>query len=125
MSNRPQFYPECAHLEIGGEGDDIPGEEWYKKFPGSYAEDGEHLNPWRLAPEGTMDADVEQIRKYSSTSTMRNTLKRRTTPSTAVQCGPGTRNDPICQVGQTNAPAGYMLNTRAFQQKFRKRKHVT
>lgn len=32
-----QFYPNCAHLEVVGEGEDVPGEEEMVRFPGGYA----------------------------------------------------------------------------------------
>ena len=30
-----QFYPNCAHLEVSGEGDEVPGEEYLVRFPGA------------------------------------------------------------------------------------------
>ncbi|PSN67305.1 glycoside hydrolase family 61 protein-like protein [Corynespora cassiicola Philippines] len=33
-ANKPQFYPECAHLEVSGDGEAFPGEEWLVKIPG-------------------------------------------------------------------------------------------
>ncbi|KAL2261150.1 hypothetical protein VTK26DRAFT_4624 [Humicola hyalothermophila] len=33
------FYPECAHLDITGDGDVLPPEEYLVRFPGVYAED--------------------------------------------------------------------------------------
>lgn len=41
VDNRPQFYPECAHLNITGEGDALPPAEYLLKFPGAYDENGE------------------------------------------------------------------------------------
>jgi hypothetical protein len=31
-----QFYPNCAQVEVKGEGVGVPGEEWLVKFPGAY-----------------------------------------------------------------------------------------
>ncbi|KAI0893577.1 glycoside hydrolase family 61 protein [Annulohypoxylon nitens] len=39
IENRPQFYPECAHLNITGTGTAVPSPEYFAKFPGSYKED--------------------------------------------------------------------------------------
>lgn len=36
-----QFYPNCAALEVGGEGEEVPGEEFLVEFPGAYAFSGE------------------------------------------------------------------------------------
>ena len=38
---KPQWYPECAHLNVAGEGNALPTEDWFYKFPGAYSEDGE------------------------------------------------------------------------------------
>jgi hypothetical protein len=32
--NKPQFYPECAHLEVRGNGTGFPGKEFMAKIPG-------------------------------------------------------------------------------------------
>lgn len=40
VAGRPQFYPECAHLNVTGTGDDLPPREFWKPFPGAYADDG-------------------------------------------------------------------------------------
>ncbi|KAH7411745.1 glycoside hydrolase [Phaeosphaeria sp. MPI-PUGE-AT-0046c] len=32
-----QFYPNCAQVEVMGEGDQVPGEEYLVKFPGAYS----------------------------------------------------------------------------------------
>ncbi|KAK0649025.1 glycoside hydrolase family 61 protein [Cercophora newfieldiana] len=39
IEDKPQFYPQCAHLEVKGEGDAVPGEEWLRRFPGAYEAD--------------------------------------------------------------------------------------
>jgi hypothetical protein len=36
----PQFYPECAHLTVSGDGDKVPGDEHLVSFPGAYSMDG-------------------------------------------------------------------------------------
>lgn len=40
VEDKPQFYPECAHLNITGDWDLLPPEEFLLKFPGVYQEDG-------------------------------------------------------------------------------------
>jgi len=40
IANRAQFYPECAHLNITGNGTGFPSENYLARFPGAYAEDG-------------------------------------------------------------------------------------
>ncbi|KAI1810789.1 lytic polysaccharide monooxygenase [Poronia punctata] len=39
IANKPQFYPECAHLNISGTGSRFPSNRYLVKFPGAYAED--------------------------------------------------------------------------------------
>jgi hypothetical protein len=34
-----QFYPECAHLVVSGEGDKFPGMEYMAKIPGVWSMD--------------------------------------------------------------------------------------
>jgi hypothetical protein len=36
----PQFYPECAHLTVTGDGNELPGEEYLVSFPGAYSLEG-------------------------------------------------------------------------------------
>ncbi|RYP66743.1 hypothetical protein DL771_007623 [Monosporascus sp. 5C6A] len=36
VANKPQWYPECAHLNITGTGSALPSAEFYVKFPGGY-----------------------------------------------------------------------------------------
>lgn len=36
-----QFYPNCAQLEVAGEGTSVPGEEFLVQFPGGYSMSGE------------------------------------------------------------------------------------
>jgi hypothetical protein len=40
IANRPQFYPECAHLNVSGSGTALPPTDFYKKFPGVYDSEG-------------------------------------------------------------------------------------
>ncbi|KAI8623232.1 glycoside hydrolase family 61 protein [Xylariaceae sp. FL1651] len=39
IANKPQFYPECAHLNITGAGTASPPERYLTRFPGAYADD--------------------------------------------------------------------------------------
>lgn len=36
----PEFYPECAHLFVEGDGDAAPGEEYLASIPGVWTEEG-------------------------------------------------------------------------------------
>jgi hypothetical protein len=38
-ANKPQFYPECAHLDVSGSGDEVPGKEYLVKIPGVWSMD--------------------------------------------------------------------------------------
>jgi hypothetical protein len=38
-ANQPQFYPECAHLDVQGEGDEVPGDEYLARIPGVWSMD--------------------------------------------------------------------------------------
>jgi hypothetical protein len=40
-AHKPQFYPECAHLRVSGEGNAYPGEEFMAKIPGVWSMDRE------------------------------------------------------------------------------------
>ncbi|EMR61986.1 putative glycoside hydrolase family 61 protein [Eutypa lata UCREL1] len=44
VANNPQFYPECAHLNITGTGSAVPPEEYYARFPGAYEADDPSIN---------------------------------------------------------------------------------
>jgi hypothetical protein len=46
IENKPQFYPQCAHLSVNGTGTAQPPEEFLYKFPGGYAADGEFTYLW-------------------------------------------------------------------------------
>ena len=37
IANQPQWYPECAHLEIKGNGTSYPGKEYLAKIPGVWS----------------------------------------------------------------------------------------
>lgn len=39
IANRPQFYPECVHLEVSGNGSAVPGKEFYARIPGVWRMD--------------------------------------------------------------------------------------
>ncbi len=41
VGGKPQFYPECAHLNVTVGGEVVVPEEWLVRFPGGYREDGE------------------------------------------------------------------------------------
>ncbi|KAI0975212.1 glycoside hydrolase family 61 protein [Xylaria arbuscula] len=38
VADKPQFYPECAHLNISGTGTALPSERYMARFPGAYVE---------------------------------------------------------------------------------------
>lgn len=42
-ANKPQFYPECAHLEIGGDGASEAKEEYLARIPGVWSMDRRYL----------------------------------------------------------------------------------
>ncbi|KAF2868856.1 glycoside hydrolase family 61 protein-like protein [Massariosphaeria phaeospora] len=50
-ANKPQWYPECAHLEVKGQGEGFPGEEYLAKIPGVYSMDQPEINIDIYAPE--------------------------------------------------------------------------
>ncbi|KAI1333933.1 glycoside hydrolase family 61 protein [Xylariaceae sp. FL0016] len=37
IANKPQFYPECAHINITGKGTAVPSADYKVKFPGGYS----------------------------------------------------------------------------------------
>ncbi|KAI0430094.1 glycoside hydrolase family 61 protein [Xylaria sp. FL1042] len=39
VAKKPQFYPECAHLNISGTGSAFPSEKYLARFPGAYTDD--------------------------------------------------------------------------------------
>lgn len=44
IANRPQFYPQCAHLVVRGDGEDEPGEEYLTRIPGLWSMDQPEIN---------------------------------------------------------------------------------
>lgn len=67
VGGRPQFYPECAHLNVTGGGELEVPEEWLVRFPGGYKADGE-LDGWVERWEAA-GADGEQIHQSTLIST--------------------------------------------------------
>lgn len=39
IANKPQWYPECAHLVVSGNGTSVPSKEYYAKLPGVWSMD--------------------------------------------------------------------------------------
>lgn len=62
IANAPQFYPECAHLNISGTGNVLPPTEYRKKFPGAYDANGEL--PSRQSEEERITNSSRSIDKY-------------------------------------------------------------
>ncbi|TVY84956.1 Cellulose-growth-specific protein [Lachnellula suecica] len=44
IANKPQWYPECAHLVVSGNGTDVPGEEYLAKIPGVWSLNQPEIN---------------------------------------------------------------------------------
>ncbi|KAF4621501.1 hypothetical protein G7Y89_g14572 [Cudoniella acicularis] len=44
IPNSPQFYPECAHLEVSGKGTKTPGKKYLGSFPGIWSLKDPELN---------------------------------------------------------------------------------
>ncbi|KAL5325981.1 hypothetical protein ACEPPN_007118 [Leptodophora sp. 'Broadleaf-Isolate-01'] len=52
IAHRPQFYPQCAHLVVGGKGKEVPGKEFLTSIPGV----------WDMSqPEINLDIYTEDI----------------------------------------------------------------
>lgn len=49
--NKPQWYPECAHLEVKGTGKSYPSKEYMAKIPGVYNMNQPEININVYAPE--------------------------------------------------------------------------
>ncbi|KAF2713703.1 lytic polysaccharide monooxygenase [Pleomassaria siparia CBS 279.74] len=49
-ANKPQWYPECAHLEVKGSGTKSPGKEYLAKIPGVYSMNQPEINIDIYAP---------------------------------------------------------------------------
>jgi hypothetical protein len=45
-ANKPQFYLECANLDIKGDGHSVPGKEYLAKIPGVWSMDRKWLGDW-------------------------------------------------------------------------------
>lgn len=67
-SHKPQFYPECAHLVVSGDGDAFPGKEYMAKIPGVWSMD-------RKSPQTR--ARCRWIGRWSSTEQCANDLQNR------------------------------------------------
>ncbi|KAH4066924.1 hypothetical protein HBH50_144850 [Parastagonospora nodorum] len=50
-SNKPQFYPECAHLHVSGSGREFPGKEYMAKIPGVWSMHQPEINIDIYSPE--------------------------------------------------------------------------
>ncbi|KAF2681086.1 lytic polysaccharide monooxygenase [Lentithecium fluviatile CBS 122367] len=59
-ANKPQFYPECANLEVLGEGDKYPDEKYLVKIPGVWSMDQPEINIDVYAP-GISNSTVYKI----------------------------------------------------------------
>ena len=58
VADKPQFYPECAHLNVSGTGDALPPSEFLKKFPGAYEVDGMWIFPSFAFPQNKGGEDI-------------------------------------------------------------------
>ena len=58
----PQFYPECAHLTVSGDGDKLPAEEYLVSFPGAYSLDGTFPLLFQSKPRKNRSLLLLQIR---------------------------------------------------------------
>jgi hypothetical protein len=81
VGGRPQFYPECAHLNVTEGGEVVVPGEWTRRFPGAYDDDGECLARREGSMDGadetkgwceTVSTDGLQTSQSSSISTGRN-----------------------------------------------------
>ncbi|KAF2246496.1 lytic polysaccharide monooxygenase [Trematosphaeria pertusa] len=59
-ANKPQFYPECAHVEVSGEGVGEPGQEYLVRIPGVWNMDMPEINIDVYAP-GISNSTVYNI----------------------------------------------------------------
>lgn len=59
-ANKPQFYAECANLEVQGEGAEYPEEKYMAKFPGVWSMDQPEINIDVYAP-GVSNSTVYHI----------------------------------------------------------------
>jgi hypothetical protein len=37
IANKPQWYPECAHLKVSGKGKKVPGKKFLARLPGAWS----------------------------------------------------------------------------------------
>ncbi|RDL32993.1 putative glycoside hydrolase family 61 protein [Venustampulla echinocandica] len=51
IANKPQWYPECAHLKVSGNGTKVPGEEYLASLPGVWTLDQPEINIDIYSPE--------------------------------------------------------------------------
>ncbi|KAH7112479.1 glycoside hydrolase family 61 protein-like protein [Dendryphion nanum] len=58
-ANKPQFYPECANLEIKGAGTAYPGKEYLAKIPGVWSMDQPEININIYLPEVSNRTDYK------------------------------------------------------------------
>ena len=61
-ANKPQFYPECAHLEVSGSGHGVPGKEYLVKIPGVWSMERKCFSGLVVMVLGVV-ADGEQNRR--------------------------------------------------------------
>ncbi|KAF2638382.1 glycoside hydrolase family 61 protein-like protein [Massarina eburnea CBS 473.64] len=59
-ANAPQFYPECAHLDVQGDGEGVPGSEFLVRIPGVWRMDQPEININIYAP-GISNSTVYNI----------------------------------------------------------------
>jgi hypothetical protein len=62
-ANKPQFYPECAHLDVQGEGKEYPGKGFLVKIPGLWSMDRE-LSCYGRGRKGTNE--TQNLRSIST-----------------------------------------------------------
>jgi len=70
VANKPQFYPECAHLNVTGDGSALPPSSFYKKFPGAYALDGK-IRGTQSPLRASADINIQTL-PFTSTYTLTN-----------------------------------------------------
>jgi hypothetical protein len=57
IANKQQFYPECAHLAVTGNGTETQGEEYVASIPGGYSIDCRSLFSDRMLLIGFRTGD--------------------------------------------------------------------
>ncbi|KAF2751570.1 lytic polysaccharide monooxygenase [Sporormia fimetaria CBS 119925] len=58
-ANRPQFYPECAHLRVEGDGERYPDEKHLVKIPGVWSMDQPEINIDVYDPDTAMKTEYK------------------------------------------------------------------